>query len=373
MTFISITQIPYTATIMAHERMGIYAFISIFEAFGKLGICYLLSWGNIDKLILYSLLLAFVQFFVAICYRVYCITKFPESKICLSFDKSILKNLLSFSGWNIMANMSNTLGIQGVLLLINLFFTSTVAAAQSVAGQVSNAMMLFVNNFRMAINPQIIKLYAVKDYEGSKKLTLDSTVYCFDLILMLGLPAIIIMDKLMHIWLVEVPDYAIAFTQWIIIRQIISTFSASFYTPMIAANKMKINSIASVILGFGEFAIIYAFLKIGFGPMWIQYLGVISAIGFSMIVKPYVLIKQINYSLKEIGICYWICLKVLLLSGVISLALCYFLDDSLMQTLLKAVISGLSVVIASYAFLGKSTRIKLNSFIKSKIDNVKKR
>jgi O-antigen/teichoic acid export membrane protein len=122
-TLVAITQVPYTATIMAHEMMEIYAYISIFEAFAKLGVCFLLSYGNIDRLILYASLLFFVQLIVSLCYRIYSIKNFEESRLSRTFNKAILKRLLSFSGWNIMANISNTLGNQGTLVLINLFFT----------------------------------------------------------------------------------------------------------------------------------------------------------------------------------------------------------------------------------------------------------
>ena len=366
-TFVAITQVPYTSIILAHEKMEIYAYISILEAFAKLAACYLLTIGSLDRLILYAALLTTIQIIVSLCYRIYCIRHFEESKLNCSFNKSILKKLLSFSGWNIMANISNTLGYQGTLVLINLFFTSALAAAQSIAGQVSNALMVFVNNFRHAINPQVIKLYAAGDKEGSKRLTLETTVYCFDLILMLGLPAIVVMNELMHIWLVEVPEYAVIFTQWIIARNIIGTFSSSFYTPMLAANKMKINSIAAVILGVGEFVLLYVFLKIGFGPMWIQYLGCIVTIGFSLIVKPFVLIKQIDYTIKEILICYWICLKTLALSCFLSILPIIYLSNDVANSIIKAILVGGAVVISSYIFLGKQTRKKLNLFIKCKL------
>lgn len=366
-TIVSITQVPYTAMIMAHERMEVYAYISIFEALAKLGVCYLLSVGSVDRLIEYAVLLALVQIIVSIIYRFYCVRNFSESKLTFVFDKSISRDLLSFSGWNIMANLSNTLGQQGTLILINLFFTSVIAAAQSIAAQVSGAIMVFVGNFRSAINPQIIKLYAANKKEDSKKLTLETTIYCFDLILMLGLPAIVVMDKLMHIWLVDVPDYAVVFTQWIIAKQIIGTFSSSFYIPMMAANKMKENSLAALVLGISEFVLVYFFLKIGFGPMWIQYLSIIAMIFFSMLVKPYVLIKHIDYSLKEITICYWICLKTLILSCVIFIIPICFLGDSLIDSIMKVIIVGISVLISSYVFLGKQTKEKLKLLVISKI------
>jgi O-antigen/teichoic acid export membrane protein len=288
------------------------------------------------------------------------------------FDKTVLKSMMGFSGWNILANISNMLGHQGTLVLINMFFTPVVVAAQAIAGQVSGAMMQFVNNFRTAINPQVIKLYAAGEKDASKKLTLETTIYCFDLILMLGLPAIIVMNKLMSVWLVEVPQYAVLFTQWIIVRQIIGTFSASFYIPMMAANKMKTNSMAAVYLGMGEFVLLYIAFKLGCGPMWIQYLGIFVTIGFSLIVKPWVLIREIDYSLKEICRCYWSCTKVLALSLLVSLIPAYYLDDSLLFSVLKALIAGMAVVIASYIFMEKQSKEKLMLFLKNKISNVRK-
>ncbi len=371
-TFIAITQVPYTATIMAHERMGIYAYISIFEALAKLGVCYLLTFSSLDRLIFYAILIAIVQLVVAAFYRLYSIRSFSETRLLLVFDKQILKSMMGFSGWNILANISNMLGQQGTLVLINMFFSPVIVAAQAIAAQVSGAMMQFVNNFRTAINPQVIKLYASGDKDGSKKLTLQTTVYCFDLVLLLGLPAIIIMDRVMHIWLVEVPDYAVVFTQWIIIRQIVGTFSASFYTPMMAANKMKTNSMAAVYLGIGEFIILYFFLKAGFGPMWIQYLSfAITTVGFSLIVKPWVLIREIDYTIKEIALCYFICLKTLLLSLVISAVPMYLLTDSISHSIIKAMVSGVAVCLSSYLFMDIQTKKRLKTLVMSKLSIIK--
>lgn len=366
-TFMTITQVPYTSVIMAHEKMGIYAYISIFEAIAKLGVCYLLSVSMMDRLVFYAILIATVQFFVIVFYRIYAVHNFSESHLHLIFDKSILRSLMGFSGWNITANLAETLKLQGFLVLINMFFTPVVVASQAIANQVAQAMMQFVNNFRTAINPQIIKLYASGNRDESKKLTLETTIYCFDLVLMLGLPAICIMDKLMHIWLVEVPEFAVVFTQWIIARRIIGTFSASFYIPMMAANKLKVNSIAAVFSGIGEFILLYILFRIGLGPMWIQYLGIVVAFIYSMGVKPYVLHKDIDYSLREMGLCYWTCAKVLLLSCVFSIPAFYLLGDDIPQTIIKALLIAMSVIIASYVFMSKQMKLKLKSLIIARI------
>lgn len=370
-TLVAITQVPYTAAIMAHERMGIYAYISIFEAFAKLAVCYLLSVSSFDRLIVYAILIAVVQILVTVFYRVYCVRHFSESRLQKVFDKSIFRGMMGFSGWNIMANLAETLKLQGVLVLINMFFVPAVAAAQAVANQVSNAMMQFVNNFRTAINPQIIKLYASGNKDASKKLTLQTTVYCFDLTLLLSLPAIVMMDKLMEIWLVEVPDYAVAFTRWIIICNVVNTFNASFYIPMMAANKMRSNSIAAVFFGIGLFVILYILLRLGFGPMWVQYIGLIMAVAFALFVKPFILYREIDYSFKELLVCYWDCAKVLLLASVIILPSLNLMDNGMLPTIIKGIISFIAVALASYLFLERQAKMKLHTFILNKIRNVR--
>ena len=365
-TLVAITQVPYTATIMAHEHMSVYAYISIFEAVAKLTVCYLLSIASSDRLIAYAVLITIVQFLVAMLYRIYCIRHFSESHLHKIFNKEIFKGMMGFSGWNVMANLSETLKLQGVLILINMFFAPVVAAAQAVANQVSTAMMQFVNNFRTAINPQIIKLYAAGNKDSSKRLTLQTTVYCFDLTLMLGLPAIVMMDWLMGIWLVEVPAYAVVFTQWIIVYNIISTFSAAFYIPMMAANKMRSNSIAAVVFGIGQFVVLYFLLKLGFGPMWVQYMGLMTVVIFSLFVKPFILYREVDYSFKELLACYWNCVKVLLLAGSIILPFLHLLGDGTFAAITKGIVSFGAVGFASYIFLEKQVKEKLYSFVLKK-------
>ena len=111
-SIVSITQVPYTSLIMAHERMGIYAYISIFEAIAKLAVVYLSSISNFDRLVVYAILIALVQLVVAMLYRIYCRIHFQESKLYAYFDRPIFKSLMGFSGWNIIANLSETLKLQ---------------------------------------------------------------------------------------------------------------------------------------------------------------------------------------------------------------------------------------------------------------------
>lgn len=365
-TFVSISQVPYNSLVTSHEHFGIYAYVSIFEALAKLGVCYLITITPFDKLIVYAILLASIQISIAMFYRLYCNKHYEESHLALSFDKKIFKGILGFSGWNLLANLCETLKLQGVVVIINMFLSPVVVASQAVANQVSNALMGFVNNFRTAFNPQIIKLYAEGDFSASKKLTLQATVVCFDLVLLITLPFIYAMQTVMSIWLVDVPEYAIVFTQFILINNILGVFNASFYIPMMAANKIKFNSIAASFLGILQFIVLAIVLSCGGKEMSVPIISLVTVI-LSQFIKPYVLWKDINYSIKELGKCYWACGKVLALTLALTLPIYLYINNSLLEVILLGVETGVSVCFSSYLFMDKEMKRRLVTIVKNKI------
>ena len=163
-------QVPYTATIISHEKMGIYAYVGIVDIVLRLAIVYLLNIGGIDKLILYSFLMGLVSLIMALFYCICCVKIFDETKTELILDKAILKDVLGYSIWNLFANSALALKNQGSIILLNMFFSPAVVTARTIANQANMAAFHLTTNFRTAATPQIVKRYAVNDYEGSKKL-----------------------------------------------------------------------------------------------------------------------------------------------------------------------------------------------------------
>lgn len=365
---IAITQVPYTSVIIAHENMKIYAYLGVFEAVAKLVIVYLLVISSSDRLVFYACLVGVVQLLVAMFYRFYCIRHYAESHITRTFDRKILRGMLSFSGMSLLANASQVLSVQGLIVLMNMFFQPVIVAAQAIGNQLTGALMQFINNLQTAINPQIIKLYATGDYAASRKLTLQSSVYVHELMLLLCLPAMVVMDPLLHLWLVEVPPYAVIFAQYIVLKQIFSVYSMTLYIPMVASGKLGSNSIASLVFGVGTFVLLYVLLKFGFNVMWIQYISVIQAIFYSYVVKPYILCKEVGYSWIEILSSIWKSVQVSVIPVIVS-AICiiYFDEICFGQLVVNVFIICLSVVVSSYIFMDKETRHKLHAYVQKRI------
>lgn len=367
-TMLSIILVPFTSEIMAHEKMDFYAYVGIYDAAAKLAIVFLLSRAAMDKMVLYAILICCVQITSLLLNVWYSRSKFEEVRFRIRFDKSIFNSILKFSGWNVIANISNTLMSQGVIMLFNLFFMPVVVAAQAISNQISRALMQFVNNVRSAVNPQVIKLYADEKFEDSKKLTLQSAEYIFDLLLLLGVPLIMIMPNLLNIWLVEVPEYAVTFARLIIIQDILGNFSAAFYTPMVAANKIEKNSISAAILCTLQFGTLYILFRCGLGPVWARYIGILFVCIWSFVVKPYILWKDINYSWKEMWVCIWRCIRTSIIVIVLCIGIYVLIPQtSFIKSIAIACAAMIIVAVCSFVFMDNLSRNKLIDYVLKKV------
>lgn len=368
-TFVGIIQVPYTASIISHEDMNVYAYIGLLEAIAKLGIVYLLSVTNTDKLILYSCLLATIHLIIFVFYVFFCRNRYVETRSKKVFRKEILKNMLGFSGWNLITHIAVTLRVQGTNTLIGMFFKPTIVAAQAIANQVTTTLMNFVYSFTTALNPQIIKSYAVGDFEESKKLTLESTVFVFDLVLLICLPFCFTIGTVLNLWLIEVPEYTAAFCRLILITQILDVFNITFYTPMMASGKLKTNSIWALFVEVIKFVVVYILFKAGLGVLWLQYILIATTILWSFILKPCILHKEIGYNRKELLDCYMSCGKVLVPSVLLSSVCFVILGNSIIQQILLFFSVALIVGVNSILFMKPSIRQIFFTLIFNKLKN----
>lgn len=368
-TFVSITQVPYTSVIIARENMSIYAYVGLFEAFAKLAIAYLISVTHWDRLIFYAVLLALVQISVALIYRFYCTKEYPESHITRNFDKQIFKEMMGFSSWSLIANISQILGTQGLTVVMNMFFSPVVIAAQTIGNQISHAIAQFRSNFSTAVNPQVIKLYSLEQYAESRKLNLETSVYIFDLMLLLCLPIIVLMEPILNLWLVDVPQYAVIFSQYTLICQLTGVFNTTLYTPMTASGRLKENSYASVFVTIFGVVGLYFMFKAGWDVMWVQYMALFQSVVYAFLVKPAILCKYVpDYTWKEIMLCTWLMLKVAIGPVLIAILIYRFMpSDNIGIMILNCAIIMLAVCASSFAYMDKEMRAKLITIVKGKI------
>lgn len=267
MTFvINLISIPYNAAIIAHEKMSAFAYISILEAVGKLGIAFLIMVSPMDKLIFYSILMSGVALLVRFTYGFYCKRHFKECNYHFIWDKGLLKQMFGFAGWNFIGAASTVLRDQGGNIVINLFCGPAVNAARGIAFQVNNAINGFVVNFMTALNPQITKSYASGNREYMMILIYQGARLSFYMLLLLSLPILVNTHYILSIWLKIVPEHAVFFVQLVLIFAMSESVSNPLVTAMLATGKIRNYQIIVGGLQMMNLPVSYFLLRLGCIP-----------------------------------------------------------------------------------------------------------
>ncbi len=221
---VSLTQVPYSAMIVANERFDLYAYVGIAEAVFKCIVPLTLVYLHLgDVLIVYAAMLALWTFSMQIFYRVYCLRHFPETRLCIIRDKSVYKSMLSYSLWDFLGQICATVNIQGLTVLVNMFFGVSLNAAQGVANEVQGHIQVFIGNFTTSVNPQIVKSYAKQDYGRFFQLINEAGKYSYFLFLFLALPVFLECDYILSVWLTEVPEHTTTILRCIMVIALFRT------------------------------------------------------------------------------------------------------------------------------------------------------
>lgn len=230
---------PDNASIIAHECMSFYAYLSIGEALLKLCIVFLLQLFAMDKLLLYAILYLTATILVNVAIKVYCNKKFAECRYNWLWDRQLFRELLSFSGWSLLSNGTRTVTMQGENIFLNQYYSVSVNAARGIAAQVYNAVNTFLINFQTAFKPQLTKSYAAAEMKTHFSLLYSSSKFSFYLLLVLVVPIIFNLDALLGAWLVKVPLYTKEFCQYVLLAYLVDALASPLGTSISANGNIK--------------------------------------------------------------------------------------------------------------------------------------
>lgn len=272
---INLISVPYNAVIIAHEKMSAFAYISILEAVGKLVIAFLMMYSPIDRLVYYAILMCAVAIIVRLAYGNYCTKHFSECTYHFLWDKEILYKMFGFAGWNFIGAASGVLRDQGGNVVINIFCGPTVNAARGIANQVNAAVSGFVNNFTIALNPQITKSYASGDRDYMMNLIYQGSRLSFYMLLFLSLPILLSTHYILVLWLRLIPEHSVAFIQLTLIFAMCESISYPLITAMLATGNIRNYQIVVGGLQLFNLPISYVLLRLGFIPETVLVVAIV--------------------------------------------------------------------------------------------------
>ena len=297
---LSMTQVPYGAAITARERMSAFAWMTIYDVVVKLGIALAIKYYGGDRLILLASLNSLSSLTTVMIYCMYCISNFTEARLRHVFDTSLLKPIFAFAGVHIATQAIIMLKTQGVLMINQRYFGPTLVAAISIGAVLSQQIQGFINNFKVAANPQIIKLYAAGKFEESKDMLIDTTLFSVFLLLLLGVPAWFYSDEALTIWLgPERPALSPVITKIVLVGGFFSVFDSSLYTVLYAAGRIKENMYFNVVGGLLTFGLVVYLVRWQHNPL--ASVGVASGyfVLLGVVFKPMLLHWIANYTMRD--------------------------------------------------------------------------
>lgn len=368
--------VSFTASIIAHEKMGVFAYIDLGEVILKFFIALLLTFslGNVDKLVLYAALLLGVTLTKQMISRIYAMKHFEECRIRWYWDKKKFFEMFSYAGWNFLGKTSGTFSGQGVSMVVNVVFGTAVNAARHLAWTVNHAVQIFVNNFTMAINPQVTQSYAAGDYKYMKRLLFSGTKFTYYIMWMIVLPLILETDFVVTLWLGNPPDHTVNFIRLMLVLNTINIYHVILAMGIRATGKIMWYQLLFSSLEFLLFGAVYIMLHNGFAPEWSFICGIFCA-AFKVIVMWFLSRKQLSISGKEFILMVIVpTLATSLVSSILPFILRFNMPDGWLRFIIVLIVSVASAGICSlYLGCTKPEREHLVSLVLSKIKGMQER
>ena len=350
---LSFLQVPFSADVISHERLDVYAYIEILNVSLKLAAVFCLSCITFDRLIAYSALLSLVSALIFLIYKFFCKKHFEESVFSLKLNTDILKPMIRFTSWDLYGNTCVIVQQQGVNVLINRFFGVLLNAATGVATQASSAVSMFVSSFTMALRPALIKKYASGDVVGMQKLLTFSIILCMFLAEMMCVPLYLRIDYLMELWLLEVPKFAPSFCKWLLLANSMSVINTLFTSVIHATGNIKKLSLIGGTLYLSTVPISFLAFHMSASPsvayiVWF-IISVLALLSNVLITK-----KQISkISLLRLGKEIFIPTIVLVLTVLSTIYINNILPNNLFSVILLFIVNaGIALILLYSIWLG---------------------
>lgn len=350
--------VPYNAVIIAHEKMNVFAIISMIETFLKFLVALSLIVTSYDGLKLYALLLLVVAIFIRLISGMYCSKHFQECHYSFVYDKDLIKQIGVYSGWTFFSGLGNMLCTQGLNILINIYFGVVVNTARGIVVQVEGVVKTFINNFTTALSPQIVKSYAQGNKEYMQKLAYCGSKFTSYLMILIAVPLLIETPMVIELWLGSIPKYSVVFFRWTLVTSFFDTaLVISFRDCINATGNIKKYQLVTTICLWLIFPLTWIAYALGTSPVYgyvINFIVVFVLMFFRLSIVMKTLKFSMNSFLKNV---FLRVVVVFTISLFFSITLTYLCGEGLFRMFILLILNSV-VVLASIFLFGLSNTEK---------------
>lgn len=373
---LSILTIPYNSTIIAHEKMNIYAYVSIMECSLKLALAVSLPYINQDKLIYYAAIIFLLTTGQRVFYQIYCKRKFEECRdVKLTWNAEIGRNLLGYSGWNMVGTLSKMGSNHGLNVLLNIFYGTVINAAHGIAMQVNGLIEKFGSNIRMATRPAITKLYARGEVEEMWKLVFRSSKWISILFTLICVPILLEKEEILKIWLHDYPQYTTDIVEILVFVVFVESTCQQIASALQAANKVKKMQRNGGLMLLSVLPISYVGMKFFAVSILFPYYIIVLMRFCQTSYIIYLAHREIGLNIKKY-LTEVVFKNIFVLFGTILVV--YLtkmqMEESIMRLVIIILVSTMTTIGISFCFgMDKNERSYVIKYIRRRIGKVKKR
>lgn len=261
-----IMQTPFMASLIASEKMDLFAKIGIFDAFQRWLMVFLFTLFYFQsKIISYALFLLIGYMLVFAVYVAICTGKLRICKINIRIKENIglIKEIFSFSSWSMIGSLS-VVGLSQGIALLTYYFVGVIANGSIwLAEQVMVAFNRIIGTLQTAINPQIIKQHSIGNSKDVTTLISLSCKLTAFVVMISAIPVFIDADYIVRLWLGQTPPYLAGLVKIVAIYILIDSLSGPYVTAIYAVGKLR--NYQFVVSAIMMFSLLLTFILYLFG------------------------------------------------------------------------------------------------------------
>ena len=374
-TYVTTIAIPYDGVISAHENLTFLAITSVSGTILQLGLAIWLMYSSLDLLILYGFGKMSIQILLRVVKQIYSTKHYEECKLRLKNykDNALTKSMLAFTGWELFAVLAHISTSHFRGLFINMFFGVKLNAGEGIGTKIKTELNMVSVGITHAITPQMNKSEGGGNRERLIHLTKTGIKYTTFMFALIAMPVFLETNYLLQIWLKNIPDYAVIFTQLVIVMQMADKFTWQIGNALKAVGRNKEIQLFHGISALVGLVVAFVGFKMGADPEWIYYveIGVV-----------------ILYTIARL----WLANKILRLSPfrfivetavpvliplLISFASAFFVREMMVASFLRLLVVSLTFIIPFtlmfvFGGMNKSERQSVSKVILSFVKNEKR-
>jgi O-antigen/teichoic acid export membrane protein len=267
--FFTIMSAPYDAYLISMENIKLYALFQLCESVGKFLISVILYHTMFDVLETYGFLMAVLSMSSLLAKKIYCNKKYEDTKLNLSnmYDKNLFNSMFVFSSFTLIELIAKVVKLQGITVLFNIYYGVVANAAYGVTNQIGGNISGYVGSIFKSSSPQVLVHVNKGELDRAIIKTLSTTKLACIVMSIFVIPLIIEMPYVLHLWLKNIPEYAVSFCRITLLTPLIMSMVYGLNALLEGVGTIKAYRLWTTVCHFSAFFIAFIFMIQKFHPV----------------------------------------------------------------------------------------------------------